>query len=350
MRRRSGGVGDGLYADLKDIAMGSPPQTPLDTEKALCGKYGISRITVRAAMRRLLDEGLIYRIKGSGTFVSLHDGNKSSRETIVYSQWSGSFSHPFFSEMMKGIIEKAGRYGADVSIIPYKLTPADNEAAFIKAAGSPWCMGAIVPFFLEDIWAMLRKANPQISIVTTTLRPEKMPRNACSFTLDAYEFGRLAGGYLAGCGVEAVLYVGCDKAAMAGVRSVADSAGKKYLQIPLKSASEFDIDGIIRKLSGHEGHGLVIGDDVLARKLFDAFYARGINPAKRFKIASYANKGDRFPLEGAARIEFDGFEMGEKCVAMLFAMKADPSLRELDVSLRPKLKLLSGQQLSTRGP
>jgi GntR family transcriptional regulator len=43
---------------------------PLPTDEALVRRFGVSRITVRRAMERLAQEGLIYRVPGRGTFVN----------------------------------------------------------------------------------------------------------------------------------------------------------------------------------------------------------------------------------------------------------------------------------------
>lgn len=50
----------------------------LPSENALCRRLNVSRETVRAAMDRLVQEGLIYRIKGSGTY--FHKEQAISRE------------------------------------------------------------------------------------------------------------------------------------------------------------------------------------------------------------------------------------------------------------------------------
>lgn len=66
-----------LYQQLagklrKRIAAGEfRPGDRLPSEDALCDEYGISRITVRAALDQLVDAGLLWRQRGKGTFVSI---------------------------------------------------------------------------------------------------------------------------------------------------------------------------------------------------------------------------------------------------------------------------------------
>jgi GntR family transcriptional regulator len=46
------------------------PGDRLPSEDALCEEYGVSRITVRAALDQLVDAGMLWRKRGKGTFVS----------------------------------------------------------------------------------------------------------------------------------------------------------------------------------------------------------------------------------------------------------------------------------------
>lgn len=60
-------VADELRAGITDGHFGEGAQLP--TESVLCDRYGVSRFTVREALRRLQSEGLIRRRRGSGTIV-----------------------------------------------------------------------------------------------------------------------------------------------------------------------------------------------------------------------------------------------------------------------------------------
>lgn len=46
------------------------PNELLPTERELAARFGVSRMTIRQALRTLIDEGHIYAVRGQGTFVS----------------------------------------------------------------------------------------------------------------------------------------------------------------------------------------------------------------------------------------------------------------------------------------
>ena len=65
-----------LYQQLmrrlqNDVAAGAyPPGGRIPSEQVLCDTYGVSRVTVRKAMLDLVQEGLLVRKQGKGTFVA----------------------------------------------------------------------------------------------------------------------------------------------------------------------------------------------------------------------------------------------------------------------------------------
>lgn len=57
---------------LRDLATRHlPPGTALPSERELTACYGVSRLTVRAAIGQLVAEGVVFRVRGKGTFTTL---------------------------------------------------------------------------------------------------------------------------------------------------------------------------------------------------------------------------------------------------------------------------------------
>ena len=77
------------YLQLADTLRGAilsgalPAGAPFPTEKRLCQTHGVSRFTVREALRRLEAEGLIARRRGSGsTILDAADRNRPAQQPL----------------------------------------------------------------------------------------------------------------------------------------------------------------------------------------------------------------------------------------------------------------------------
>ena len=89
-----------------------PVGSVLPTEKALCDHYATSRHTIREALRRLSEQGLVRRRQGSGTIVI------SDKPKIKYNQFVGS-------------IDDLLQYGAETrfEVLRSNRLEADEELA-----------------------------------------------------------------------------------------------------------------------------------------------------------------------------------------------------------------------------
>ena len=57
-----------IKADLKQTLANLPFDTQISTEEQLAAEYGVSRGTIRQAVNSLVDEGIVYKVQGKGTF------------------------------------------------------------------------------------------------------------------------------------------------------------------------------------------------------------------------------------------------------------------------------------------
>ena len=91
------------------------PNDQLPLEKEMCEKYGVSRITIKKAMDKLVMRGLVVKRRGAGTFVKDIDDKEVSDISTSY-QFEG-FSKTFSD---KTIISK---------IVEFKVINAEREIA-----------------------------------------------------------------------------------------------------------------------------------------------------------------------------------------------------------------------------
>ena len=60
------------------------PDEPLPSDADLCKEFGVSRMTARNAVQRLVHEGLVYRLPGRGTFVAAGSAHRQAGKVLSF--------------------------------------------------------------------------------------------------------------------------------------------------------------------------------------------------------------------------------------------------------------------------
>src|SRR5688572_12099129 len=97
---------DHLYAEIFSGRVG--PGDALPTEAELSESLGISRGTIRHALDKLVQDGVIYRVQGRGTFVSTEQRRQARQQLDVFALICPQLREGIYPSLVQGFEQSSG--------------------------------------------------------------------------------------------------------------------------------------------------------------------------------------------------------------------------------------------------
>ena len=142
------------------------PGDRLPTERSFCEQLGVSRATVRRALRRLIDEGLVSATVGRGSFVSSGPLAEPPNALISFTELAAArgmipSARVVRQSLRPPIPEEASVFGLDVHELVFELERVrmlDSTAVAIDRTRIPYAVAPVLAdkdFSDASIYAML---------------------------------------------------------------------------------------------------------------------------------------------------------------------------------------------------
>jgi GntR family transcriptional regulator len=126
-----------------------PPDAPLPSDAQLCEEFGVSRMTARGAVQRLVHDGLVYRVPGRGTFVAPARANRTASHILSFSdemrrRGRTPSSHVVQRRARAATADERARLHVDDVVVLRRVRLADGEPVAVETAVFPARVGPVL--------------------------------------------------------------------------------------------------------------------------------------------------------------------------------------------------------------
>lgn len=127
---------------LRDRIDGLQPGAPLPSDATLCREFGVSRMTARNAVARLVEDGLVVRVSGRGTYVAEPPAHRRADRLLTFShemrrRGRRPWSRLLAREIRPSTPDEASALGIRPSepvVVVRRVRCADDEAVALETA------------------------------------------------------------------------------------------------------------------------------------------------------------------------------------------------------------------------
>ncbi|MGN9910176.1 GntR family transcriptional regulator [Phytohabitans sp. LJ34] len=113
---------------LRKLIGAGQPGDPLPSDSELCERFSVSRMTARQAVMRLVNEGAIYRVPGSGSFIADRHIHRGMNRLLSFTEDMRARGRVVSSRVLSAGL----REGAPDELRALHLAPGDRVVAVTR--------------------------------------------------------------------------------------------------------------------------------------------------------------------------------------------------------------------------
>ena len=131
-----------IEQSLRSRVAGLEPHDPLPSDAQLCEEFRVSRMTARGAVQRLVQEGLVYRVPGRGTFVAPTRANRTASRILSFTEEMRRSGRAARSRVVERLVrpatpEQRRRLGTSDVLVLRRVREADGVPVALETAVFP---------------------------------------------------------------------------------------------------------------------------------------------------------------------------------------------------------------------
>ncbi len=326
-------AGEALYEQLRAYTLSATPHQAIASERRLAATYGMSPSTVRRVLDRLSREGLVYRVRGKGSFVGDRGRNgPGALREIVYADTWGDVEHAYYVRRLHGMIHQAQSSGLRLLVQKCPQKDIAHAEGLFEEIRREQVKGLILGWLGAELFERIRAADRAIKIVTTA-NPVDEPDTA-SVRPDYVAFGRQAAGRLLRDGARRIALVRLFPETLAGVSArVPGPEGTVGLE-DIADAHVQPPEAICARLRAIRPDGVIFDEDRTASRVLANLQREDGRFLRKTRVISQANVGENLLPPTVGRYVCDGFEVGRLAVRLLRDMVDHALFLNTDVRVR----------------
>ena len=324
------------------------PGEMLPSERALCAQYGVSSITVRRALRDLVQSGLIYRENGVGTFVA----QPTRRFSIAlifcgFAEEGWRQQSHMFGSLIGSVGQVIWEYGSALSVS--NLSSAAVLIDAIRQIAENNSFDGLLIRADQELPGEVADHLISFGIPYVLIKKKILDRRVNVVWIDNREHARLATEHLLELGHRRI---GCIfgrqesrtfRERAQGYRDALEAFGIAPEEALIRfGASEFASAGYVEMQALLDGGppptGVVVGGDHLGHGIYMALHERGIKIPDDMALVGFDEAGQaqtfQPPLTALGTTDY---ELGHEAVKLLMALLKGEATAPVERELAPRL-------------